>query len=131
MLLTILFFRFGGRRALRRGLPARVVRKGPVEVPSFTVSPPSPEAPLTPRLVDEVVPQFPELETGEGVPTVPPEAPISEEAEADDKDLRWVPHDLNSPAAEGIEMDGGVMDEFLSGLDSSRPGTPVSKEKAE
>jgi lysophospholipid acyltransferase len=111
--LAIAFLQLGGRRALRRGLKPRVP-KAPVEVPSFTLSPPSPE----------------EVVTGAEAEV---EAEVSEEAEANDTDLEWIPHDLNSSTEEGIEV-GGMVEDILSGLDTPRAGTPVDaavKAKAE
>ena len=123
ILLTMAFFRFGGRRALRRGLAPRDAKKKPVDVPSFTLHPPSPE---------EQIPQPPEITERLQ------ELHESEEAEANDADLKWIPHDLNSPASDGIDPDGGMMDEILSGLDAETPApsTPqvmpsVPKAKAE
>lgn len=50
VVLTMIFFQCGGRRALRSGLPAKSPRKA---VPSFKLSPPSPIVP-DPALHDEL-----------------------------------------------------------------------------
>lgn len=111
ILFTVLFFHFGGRRYLRSGLPPRDAAKAmrQTDVPSFTVSPPSPPAePKAPALVDIL-------------------EEVTEEDEDNDADLEWVRHDLNS-ISEGGADNGRMFDDILSGFDTPvRPGTPKSK----
>jgi lysophospholipid acyltransferase len=108
IVLSLAFFHFGGRRALRRGLEARGLdgkRKAKltvdteVDLPSLKVSPPSP--------------------------------PLDEQ---DPKDFRWVKHALDNPpyqdAGKGVGPDGGLVDEVMKGAETpravtSREGSPT------
>lgn len=108
ILVTFVFFHFGGRQALRRHLPAPAPTstglKG--EVPSIKVAPPSP------------------VQSDRSQP----------HDEEDSKDLRWVKHALNNPS----DKDGGqgvtpaeMVDRAMDGADtpfgSSRDGSPSSR----
>lgn len=113
---SMAFFHFGGRRALRAGIPGAGVNKGKATrvdtsdgtlkpTPTWKVQPPSPiEPPPQPR--DEI----------------------------DPKDLKWVRHALEGQQQSGQEADGmgggaGFVDSVVRGaetpgLDMSRSGSP-------
>lgn len=105
ILVTSLFFHFGGRRALQKRLPA-----GPPkgEVPSIKVAPPSPDS-----------------KKGAEISSPPHD-------EDDARDLRWVKHALDNPshkdAGRGVNP-ADMVDRAMEGADTpysdlSRSGSP-------
>ncbi|ORY32801.1 MBOAT, membrane-bound O-acyltransferase family-domain-containing protein [Naematelia encephala] len=93
---AMIFFRAGGRRALKQGLKSREQVK---EVPSFTVSPPSPMSPKT-----------------------------QPHDELDSKDLRWIKHAFDNPPYQddgpGVGPDAGVVDSLMQGTETPGSQTP-------
>lgn len=106
--IAIGFFQLGGRRWLRKGIPPRVPKsKVPLQVPEVTLSPPSPIAP----------------EDASANVTH-----AAEEDDANDADLEWVRHDLQSQTKGGVPFDAGLIDDFLEGVETPRAGTPKPKD---
>lgn len=109
--LFLSFMRLGGRRWLRRGLKPREAKRidKPVTVPELKLSPPTPDE-FGPRGRAE-----------------------DEDPDGPDDDVEWVKYDLNSPSirdGEGMDMDGGLMDEVLTKMETeTRPGTPRAKDE--
>lgn len=99
--------RLGLRRWLRSGLkprePKMIDTARANEVPEFTLSPPTPD---------------------ENAPKLYPEH--NDDADGPDNDVQWVKYDLQNKSiqeGEGLDMDGGLMDEVLTQMET-RPGTP-------
>ncbi|WVF71254.1 hypothetical protein IAT40_006056 [Kwoniella sp. CBS 6097] len=123
VIVSMAFFHFGGRRALRKGLEQRgklpadksfsssastTTRRSPP--PSVKISPPSP----SPKAADGA---------DYDLPPGPPED------ERDSSDLRWVKHALDNPSyqdsGEGMgngftTPDGGFLDDLVEGIETPR-----------
>ncbi|BEI86596.1 hypothetical protein CcaverHIS002_0608830 [Cutaneotrichosporon cavernicola] len=96
LFLTVM--RFGTRRWLRSGLKPREKKVPEMPIPELKLSPPTPD----------------EFRRPEG------------DEDGPDNDVEWVKYDLNTHAledGEAIDMDGGLMDEVLTNLET-RPSTP-------